>query len=98
MKKEVFNSTVIRLLSVTLIALNLAGCTAEWEQPGCRCADVLKRFRHLWRWQAVCSKLCTTHTIQGAKMIVSKVVRKGGFSFAGLAEWIKAAVLKTEDP
>ena len=31
-------------------------------------------------------------------MIVSKVVRKGGFSFAGLAEWIKAAVLKTEDP
>lgn len=34
MKKEVFNSTVIRLLSVTLIALNLAGCTAEWEQPG----------------------------------------------------------------
>ena len=81
MKKEVFNSTVIRLLSVTLIALNLAGCTAEWEQPGCRCADVLKRFRHLWRWQAVCSKVSATDMVLLAKMIVPKVVRKGGFSF-----------------
>lgn len=39
MKKSVFNSTGIRLLGVAFLALNLAGCTAEWEQPGCRCAD-----------------------------------------------------------
>ena len=42
--------------------------------------------------------MSATDMVLLAKMIVSKVVRKGGFSFAGLAEWIKAAVLKTEDP
>lgn len=39
MKKSVFDSIGIRLLGVAFLALNLAGCTAEWAQPGCRCAD-----------------------------------------------------------
>lgn len=36
--------------------------------------------------QAVCSKVSATDMVLLAKMIVSKVVRKGGFSFAGMAE------------
>lgn len=39
MTEEVMNQIAICLLCAAFLALNLSGCTAEWEQPGCRCAD-----------------------------------------------------------